>query len=80
MQLWGTASSSNIEILEHLRSKAFRMIVDAPWYVPNTDIRRDPKIPTVKEEICRYSSQYSAHLSAHPNGLVVHLTEQPDNR
>jgi hypothetical protein len=28
IQLWGMASSSNIEILEHLQSKAFRMIVD----------------------------------------------------
>jgi hypothetical protein len=34
------------------------LIVDAPWYVPNTVIRRDLQIPTVKEEIRRYSSQY----------------------
>jgi hypothetical protein len=51
------------------------MIVDAPWYVPNTVIRRDLQIPTVKEEIRRYSSQYSALLSAHPNGLIVSLTD-----
>jgi hypothetical protein len=43
------------------------MIVDAPWYVPNTVIQRDRNTPTVKEEIRRYSSQYSARLSAHPN-------------
>jgi hypothetical protein len=30
---------------------------------------------TVKEEIRRYSSQYSARLSAHPNGLVVNLID-----
>jgi hypothetical protein len=36
IQLWGTASTSNIEILERFQSKALRMIVDAPWYVPNT--------------------------------------------
>jgi hypothetical protein len=29
--------------------------------------------------IHRYSSQYSARLSAHPNSLVVNLMEQPDN-
>jgi hypothetical protein len=39
------------------------MIVDAPRYVPNTVIRRDLQTPTVTEEIRRYSSQYSAHLS-----------------
>jgi hypothetical protein len=36
IQLWGTASTSNIlvEILECFQSKALRMIVDSPWYVP----------------------------------------------
>jgi hypothetical protein len=80
MQLWGTASTSNIEILERFQSKALRMIVDAPWYMPNTVIRRDLQTPTVKEENRRYSSQYSARLSAHPNGLVVNLIELPDNK
>jgi hypothetical protein len=38
IQLWGTASTSDIEILERFQSKALRMIVDAPWCVPNTVI------------------------------------------
>jgi hypothetical protein len=56
--------------------------MDAPWYVPNTVTRRDLQIPTVKEEIHRYSFQYSARLSALPNDLilVVTLMELPDNR
>jgi hypothetical protein len=80
IQLWGTASTSNIEILDRFQSKALRMIVDAPWYVLNTIIRRDLQIPTVKEEIRRYSSQYSARLSTHPNDLIGNLTELPDNK
>jgi hypothetical protein len=80
IQLWGTASTSNVKILERFQSKALRMIVDAAWYVPNTVIRRDLQTPTVREEIRRYSSQYSARLSAHPNVLIVNLTEQPDKR
>jgi hypothetical protein len=80
MQVWGTASTSNIQIIERFQLKALRMIVDAPWYVQNTVIRRDLQTPTVKEEIRSYSSQYSAHLSAHPNDLIVNLIELPDNR
>jgi hypothetical protein len=76
----GTASTSNIEIIERFQSKALRIIVDAPWYVPNTVIRRDLQTPTVKEEILRYSSQYSARLSPHPNDLTVNLIELPDNK
>jgi hypothetical protein len=39
------------------------MIVDAPWYVSNTAIRRDLQMPTAKEEIRRYSCEYSARLN-----------------
>jgi hypothetical protein len=67
------ASTFNIEILERFQSKALRMIVDAPWYVPNTVIRRDLQTPTVNEEIRRYSSLYCARLSAHPNDIIVNL-------
>jgi hypothetical protein len=80
VQLCGTASTSNIEILERFQSKALSMTVDAPRCVPNTVIRRDLQTPTVKEEIRRYSSQYRARLSAHLNGLVLNLMEQPDNK
>jgi hypothetical protein len=72
----GPASTSNIDILDRFQSKALRMIVGAPWYVPNTVIRKDPQTLTVKEEIHRYSSQYSVRLSAHPNVLFV----QPENK
>jgi hypothetical protein len=55
------------------------MTVDMPWYVLNVVIRRDHQTPTLNEEICRYSSQYSACFSAHPSNLVVNLLAQPDN-
>jgi hypothetical protein len=79
IQLWGTTSTPNIEILR-FQSKALSMIVDTPWYVTNMVIRRALQTPTAKEEIRRYSSQYSARLSTHPNGLVVNLMEQPGNK
>jgi hypothetical protein len=79
-QLWGTVSTSNMEILKRFQSKVVRMIVDALWYVTNTVFRRDLRIPTVKDEIRRCRSQYSARLCAHPNYLIVNLIELPDNR
>jgi hypothetical protein len=48
--LWGTASTSNIEILEHFQSKALCMIVDALRYVPNTVIRRISKYQQLKKK------------------------------
>jgi hypothetical protein len=80
IQLWGMASTSNIEILERFQSQVLSTTADAPWYMPNTGIQRDLQTPTVKEKIHHYSSQYNARLSVHPNNLVVNLMTQPNNR
>jgi hypothetical protein len=80
LQFWGTAPTSNIEILEGFQSKALRTITDASWYVPNALLRRDLHIPSVKEEIQRLSSQYSARLDSHPNLLTANLKKQPTSR
>jgi hypothetical protein len=80
LQLWRKASTSNIEILERFQSKTLRMVTDAPWYVMNALLRHDLHIPSVKEEIQRLSSQYSARLNSHPNLLTAYLKKQPTNR
>jgi hypothetical protein len=77
IQLWGTTSNSNIEILERFQSKVLRLVVNAPWYMPNSVIRKDLCIPSVKEEISRFSSHYDVRISVHPNELVASLTEPP---
>jgi spore coat protein CotF len=50
IQLRGTDSTSDIEILESFHSKVLRMNVDASWYVPNTVIRRDLQHQQLKEK------------------------------
>jgi hypothetical protein len=73
-------SISNIEILERFQGKVLHMITDAPWYVPNIVLRQDLQITSVKEEICRFRTQYMARLYTHLNNLTVHLTVPPDHR
>jgi hypothetical protein len=72
-QLWGTTSISNIEKIELFQSKALRIIVNAPWFVPNWVIQQDLQIPSVKEEIKNSSEKYHLRLSAHPNQLATDL-------
>jgi hypothetical protein len=74
IQLWGAASTSNIEILERYQSKALHLITDAPWYVPNAIIRRDLQAPSVKEGIRHLSAQYYAGFCTHPNLLAIQLS------
>jgi hypothetical protein len=62
-------------ILEFFQWKALRMIVDAPWYVK---IRLSEGFS--KHQEFKKKSAATARLSAHPNCLLVNLTEQPDIR
>jgi hypothetical protein len=77
IQLWGTTSNSNMQILERFQSKVLRLIVNAPWYMPKSVIRKDLRIPTVKEEISRVSSHYDVRIGVLPNELIASLTEPP---
>jgi hypothetical protein len=50
IQLWGSASISNIEILERSQGKVLRTITHAPRYLPNTVLRQDLQITSVKRK------------------------------
>lgn len=73
IQLWGTASSSNIEKLQRRQSKLLRMITCAPWYIKNNNIHRDLNIPTIREEIKKATTSYLIKLLSHPNHLARNL-------
>lgn len=73
IQLWGTASNSNMEILQRFQSKTLRKISNAPWFVTNNRIHSDLKIPTVKEEIHSKMLTYKSRIEGHPNPLAANL-------
>jgi len=78
--LWGTASNSNIEILQRFQNKVLRSIVNAPRYVPNTILHTDLQIPTVKAEITNFSTKHREKLITHPNELIPALLEEEGPR
>ena len=74
--LWGTASQTNIEIIQRIQNKILRMATNAPWYVPNQVLHKDLHIPTIRDEIARLSSNYKVRIKAHPNKLTTSLFEK----
>ena len=54
---------NHINKIEIIQANILRTIVNAPWYVRNDDIRRVLGIPTVKEEISRYSEKYKSRIA-----------------
>ena len=77
IQLWGTASTSNIEILERFQAKALRVITDAPWYIPNAMLHRDLRVSTVKHTVKNFSITYHRRIAQHPNLLMPPLIQGP---
>ena len=75
IQLWGTASTSNIEILQRFQNVVLRAMVNAPWYVPNNVIENDLQVTSVRHEIKRFFVNYSKRLAAHPTELAQKLME-----
>lgn len=80
IELWGTTCNSNIEILERFQAKVLRAIVNAPWYVKNSVIRRDLHMCSVKETVSSSSQKYYNRLREHPNLLVNKLLNQNPKR
>ena len=76
IQLWGTASKSNIEIIERFQNKTLRNILNAPWFVPNEILLKDSNILPVKEEVKILKENYKTKLKEHPNSLATNLLHQ----
>ena len=78
--LWGTASNSNIEILQGCQNKILRATVNAPWYTSNKAIYADIKVPTIREEITKFSFMYRDKITTHPNERASTLLEEEETR
>jgi hypothetical protein len=76
IQLWGTASNSNIEILQHFQSKILRPILNAPWYINNHRIHDDLQMNTVFSVIKKWNAKYLRKLENHTNAYNNETTHR----
>jgi hypothetical protein len=76
IKLWRTELNSNLDTLERFKSKVLRIRTDAPRYVPNTVIKRDLQIQTVKHEARKHRTNYQKRLEAHPNNITNALFQE----
>ena len=76
----GTASNSNIEILQRYQNKVLRATVNAPWYISNKVLHADLKVPTIREEITKSSIKYRYKITTHPNEHASILLEEEEPR
>jgi uncharacterized protein YeeX (DUF496 family) len=67
IQLWGCASDANIQVIQRYQNKLLKCIVNAPWYVRNSDLHRDLGIETVTDMIAKFAKSYEKRLQDHIN-------------
>jgi hypothetical protein len=66
IQLWGCDGDSNIQVIQHYQNKVLKCIVNAPWYVRNTD-HRDLGIETVTDIIAKFAKSHEKRFQEHIN-------------
>ena len=73
IELWGSASNSNIRIIQRFQNKTLRIITNAPQFIPNIILHSDLAIKTIQEEAVSARKKYLERLTRHPNILANKL-------
>lgn len=73
IQLWGCTKKTNVQIIQQFQNKVLRSVVNAPWYIRNSDLHRDLKMETVNEEISKCAVKHNQRLQQHGNMLIHHM-------
>ena len=71
--IWGQASDSNIKIIQRFQNITLRVCTGAPNYISNETLHRELKIPTIREEITKFSEKFKDRLENHLNPLAQDL-------
>lgn len=74
-QLWGCTNKKNINIIQRFQNKVLRSIVNAPWYIRNTDLHRDLRVNTVTQEIGNIATKHNSRLRSHINPEASSLAD-----
>jgi hypothetical protein len=82
IQLWGCASDSYIQVIERFQNKVLKCIVQAPWYIRNSDLHRYLGIETVTDTVTRLARSHKKRLQNHINSEVstlLNVQKSPDD-
>lgn len=73
IELWGSASHSNVEILQRFQNKALKILCCAPWFTKNTEVHEYLQVLTMRDEVEKFCKSYKRRLQGHKNVLAQTL-------
>jgi hypothetical protein len=62
-----------IQVIQRFQNKVLKCIVQAPWYIRNSDLQRDLGIETVTDIVTRFASSHKKRLQNHIKSEVSRL-------
>ena len=62
-------------LVQRFQNKVLRNIVDAPWFVRNSDLNRDLQVNVVGREIQRCVQKHEERLHQHENVEAIQLLD-----
>lgn len=75
IQLWGCAKKSHIQVIQRFQNKVLRNIVDAPWYIRNSNLHRDLEMDTVEQVRAKIAAGHELRLHHHVNVEAIQLLD-----
>ncbi len=73
--MWGTATLSNRNIIQHVQKKVLHIIICLPWYVTNRQLHKNLNMKTVDEEYDKTVRSYTDRLHHHSNVEAIILLD-----
>jgi hypothetical protein len=60
-------SDANIIVIQHYQNKVLKCIVNAPWYIRNSDFHHDLGVERVTDIITKFAKSHKKRLQKHIN-------------
>lgn len=79
IELWGSASHSNVEILQRFQNTALKHLCNAPWYTKNVEVHEHLQIQHIRDDIEKSCETYLQRLECHKNHLAAALLDSSHN-
>jgi hypothetical protein len=73
IKLWGCTKPSNIDIIQLFQNDVLMNMVNAPWYIRNSDLHRGLPVDLVTSEIQRFAQKHERRLHQHENVEAIQL-------
>jgi hypothetical protein len=75
IELWRCAAQITILVIQRFQNKVLRDIVNALWYITNTDLHRDLNMEMDTATIRRFARKHEARLHQHVNVEEIQLLD-----